>query len=324
MDASTVSTAATASSVLDPAADQSRAIDVIWHLMLWICVPMYALVLVGIAIAIWRLRSIRKHEVDSPMGDRGLARAFALWIALTALGLVVLTAASFTVDRRLIPGADAALNVRITGHQWWWQIEYLSDDPTQQFTTANELHLPVDQKIHVELRSGDVIHSFWVPNLAGKRDLIPGRINEIELTPRRAGTFRGTCAEFCGLQHAKMALRVDIEDAAAFDIWRKQQVEEAKQPSEALEREGQALFVSTACVLCHTVRGTAAASHAGPDLTHLASRHTLAAGALPLDRGSLAAWLSAPQQLKPGTNMPKVDLAPEQLGALVAYLASLK
>ena len=311
-------------SVLDPAADQAGAIDVVWQWMLWICVPMYALVLIGIVAAVWRLRAVRREHPQPTPGDLALTRGLALWTALIALGLIALTAASFLVDRRLIPSGDAALDVRITGHQWWWQIEYLNPDVSQQFTTANELHLPLGKKVHIELRSNDVIHSFWVPNLSGKRDLIPGRVNEIELTPRRVGLFRGVCAEFCGLQHAQMALLVSVDDDAAFETWRTRQVGAARSPAEGIARAGEAIFVSGACAMCHSVRGTSAASNAGPDLTHLASRRTLAAGALPLDRGSLAAWLSAPQQIKPGTNMPKVDLAPDQLNALVAYLATLE
>ncbi|HEX6834454.1 MAG TPA: cytochrome c oxidase subunit II [Rudaea sp.] len=324
--ASAIATFATAqaSSALDPAADQAAAIDDVWNLMLWICGTMYLLVMIGVAFAVWRHRALRRNQPVATPSESGLTGAIAVWIALIVLGLAALTITSFLVDRKLIPGNDAALNIRITGRQWWWKIEYLSDDPSQQFETANELHLPVGRKTHIELRSDDVIHSFWVPNLAGKRDLIPGRINEIELTPRRTGTFRGPCAEFCGLQHAKMSLLVSVDDDAAFDTWRAQQLSDAPQPSDGLARQGESLFTHTACVMCHAVRGTSASSNAGPDLTHLASRRTLASGALPLERGTLAAWLADPQRIKPGTNMPQVRLDPDQLNALVAYLLSLK
>lgn len=311
-------------SALDPAADQAGVINAVWHWMLWICTPMYALVLIGVALVIWRLRATRQNAPKPAPSDAALRTTLAAWIVLMGLGLTALSAASFVADRGLIPRDDDALHIRITGHQWWWQIDYLGDDATRQFATANELHLPVGQRARIELRSDDVIHSFWVPNLAGKRDMIPGRVNAIELTPRRTGTFRGACAEFCGLQHAKMALLVSVENAGDFDAWRQRQIADAQAPAHDLERDGLAVFVSAACVMCHAVRGTAAGSNVGPDLTHLASRSTLAAGALPLDRGSLAAWLSAPQQIKPGTNMPKVDLDAAQLNALLAYLLSLQ
>src|SRR5581483_789696 len=226
-------------------------------------------------------------------------------------------------DRRLI-ARDAALTIRVTGRQWWWQLDYLDPDANRQFTTANELHLPLGRTVHLELVSDDVIHSFWVPNLAGKRDLIPGRINELELTPRRIGTFRGTCAEFCGLEHAKMAILVKVEDEKSFAAWRERQLSAAAEPRDARSERGRQYFLSTTCAMCHTIRGTTAASRAGPDLTHLAARTTLAAGTLPLNAGSLGAWLADPQRQKPGCNMPAIDIEPEDLDALVGYLMSLE
>jgi len=169
-----------------------------------------------------------------------------------------------------------------------------------------------------------VIHSFWVPNLSGKRDMIPGRVNQIELTPRRAGKYRGTCAEFCGLQHAKMSLLVYVDEEKNFASWRSAQLGAAPSPGSEVLEHGKRYFETTTCAMCHTINGTTAHSLAGPDLTHLASRSTIAAGALPLNAGSLAAWLSDPQRQKPGTNMPTIDIEPDDLNALVAYLLSLK
>ena len=311
-------------SALAPAADQAQAIHGIWNLMLWICVPFYILVLIGVGCAIWRLRRVQRDYTPEGPTDATISRGLIVWTVLIVAGLITLTLASFFVDRRLIPANHADVNIRITARQWWWKIEYLSDDPSQQFTTANELHLPLNKTTHIDLVSDDVIHSFWVPNLSGKKDLIPGRTNTIELTPRQGGTFRGQCAEFCGLQHAKMAMLVFVEDDGAFDTWRKQQTQSRVTPPSDVASRGEQLFVSSACAMCHTIRGTTAGSNAGPDLTHLASRHTLASGALPFNAGSLGAWLADPQGVKPGTNMPDVDLEPDQLNALIAYLMSLK
>jgi cytochrome c oxidase subunit II len=311
-------------SALAPAADQAQAIDGIWRLMLWICVPMYALVLIGVAVVIWRMRRVAPEFTPSTPSDAQISRALVAWVVVIVAGLIVLTLGSFFVDRQLIPGQGADVNIRITGMQWWWQIEYVSDDASQRFMTANELHLPVGKTVHIDLMSGDVIHSFWVPNLSGKRDLIPGRTNTIELTPRQVGTFRGQCAEFCGLQHAKMAMLVFVDSENDFKAWWQRQVQARNELPSDVAKQGEQLFVSSACAMCHTVRGTIAGSQAGPDLTHLASRHTLAAGALPFNAGSLAAWLADPQTQKPGTNMPTVDLEPDQLNALVAYLMSLQ
>lgn len=311
-------------SALAPAADQAQAIDGIWHLMLWICVPMYVLVLIGMAVVILRMRRVAPEFTPATPSDTQISRGLTLWVIVIVAGLIVLTLGSFFVDRRLIPGAQADVNIRITAQQWWWRVEYVSDDASQRFMTANELHLPLGKTVHIDLMSGDVIHSFWVPNLSGKRDLIPGRTNTIELTPRQLGTFRGQCAEFCGLQHAKMAMLVFVDNENDFKAWWQRQVQARNELPSDVAKQGEQLFVSSTCAMCHTVRGTTAGSLAGPDLTHLASRHTLAAGALPLNAGSLAAWLADPQQQKPGTNMPTIDLEPDQLNALVAYLLSLK
>jgi cytochrome c oxidase subunit 2 len=203
-------------------------------------------------------------------------------------------------------------------------VEYLDPDPSRNFVTANELHLPVDRPVRIELASNDVIHSLWIPVLAGKEDLIPGRRNVLTLTPRRTGTYRGQCAEFCGLQHAHMALDVQVEDARVFATWYAHQLQPAPTPASATAQAGQRIFSSTACALCHAVAGTDAGGRTGPDLTHLASRRTLAAGTLPLDRTRMAAWILDPQRYKPGTNMPKVPMQPRELDAVVDYLMELE
>ena len=178
--------------------------------------------------------------------------------------------------------------------------------------------------MEISLRSADVIHSFWVPNLHGKQDLIPGRDTNIHLQPTRIGVFRGQCAEFCGAQHANMALYVVVQSQEDFDNWRAAQLQAANNPTDSGSSRGRDAFMSSACALCHTIRGTDAAGTSGPDLTHLASRLSLAAGALDLSRGHLAAWIADPQGIKPGTNMPNVSLGSDELDPLVSYLAGLR
>jgi cytochrome c oxidase subunit 2 len=178
--------------------------------------------------------------------------------------------------------------------------------------------------VRLELASTDVIHSFWAPSLTGKMDLIPGRTNTLDLIAERAGVYAGQCAEFCGLQHAHMGVLVVAEPRPAFDAWMERQLRPAAEPEDDLAKRGRDLFVNRACMMCHGVRGTPAAARTGPDLTHLASRRFIAAGVLPNDPASLRAWIADPQAIKPGSNMPKVELAPDELDALVAYLGTLE
>lgn len=215
--------------------------------------------------------------------------------------------------------------IRVVGHQWWWEIQYLSDDPSQQFTTANEIHIPAGKMVDVELVSHDVIHSFWVPRLHGKEDLIPGQPNTIRIRADQPGTFRGQCAEFCGEEHAHMVILVVAQTPDDFDAWKQKQLQPAVQPTDAEAQHGEQLFLSGPCALCHTVRGIGAGGSVAPDLTHLASRRGLAANTLVNDTANLEAWITHAQSLKPGAKMP--DLAEfngEDLRSLVAYLQELR
>jgi len=216
------------------------------------------------------------------------------------------------------------LKIQVTAKQWWWQVDYLDPDPSRHFTTANELRLPVDRPAEIELRSADVIHSLWIPALAGKEDLIPGRENRITMTPRKAGDYRGQCAEFCGLQHAHMALDVQVLDATGFERWRRQQLAPAVPPAGASARLGEQVFASSACAMCHRIRGTTAGGVTGPELTHFASRRTIAAGTLPMDRAALTGWIADPHARKPGVDMPAVPLAKREREAVVDYLMGLE
>jgi cytochrome c oxidase subunit 2 len=311
--------------VLTPAADQAEAIATLWHGMFWPNLLIYLTMLAALAWAIWR----RRTAADDTSGMRAKhtrhwERALLGWVFFIATMLTAYTALSFVQDRNLLAREPGALRVRITGEQWWWQIEYPDSDPSRQVTTANELHLPAGRMARIELLSDNVIHSLWIPALNGKQDLIPGRRTELAVTPRTTGRFLGECAEFCGLQHAHMVLPVTVESPAAFAAWLDRRRAPAAPPASPAAARGKQVFESGPCMMCHAIAGTDAGSHAGPDLTHIASRPTLGAGALPNDRAHLLAWLADPQAHKPGTNMPNPKLTPAQLADVVAYLEELK
>jgi cytochrome c oxidase subunit 2 len=223
------------------------------------------------------------------------------------------------------PEEAQKLTIEIIGHQWWWEVRYRSDEPSRNFTTANEIRIPAGRPVKLRLKSADVIHSFWVPALAGKTDLIPGRTNEMWLQANRPGEFRGQCAEFCGVQHAFMALRVVALAQEDFESWWAEQLAPPPDKAEQSENErrGRQLFAAR-CGVCHTVRGTLARGKIGPDLSKLMSRETLAANTIPNTRAGLSAWISAPQQIKPGNRMPNPQLSSEELDAIRTYLYTLR
>jgi cytochrome c oxidase subunit 2 len=316
-------------SALNPASDQASRFMDIWHLMLVICGVMYALVLAFLAAALWRSRTALAAE---PIADgaqsareRPLRTALVGWTGLVVAGLLVLAGGSFMIDRSLARAStDNAVRIKITGAQWWWKVEYEDPVSANRVTTANELHLPVNRPAVIELHAEDVIHSFWIPNLGGKLDLIPGRTTRIVFNPRREGLYRGQCAEFCGLEHSLMALDATVESPPAFDAWRARQRMAAVAPSTPQQQRGQQVFMQGPCASCHAIVGTGASGRTGPDLTHVASRRSLAAGALPAGRTSLVAWLHNDQGFKPGVHMPQVALPEADIQALAAYLDALK
>jgi cytochrome c oxidase subunit 2 len=218
------------------------------------------------------------------------------------------------------PDEPTTMTVDVIGHQWWWEVQY----PDKQVTTANEIHIPVGQPIDVQLTTADVIHSFWVPQLAPKTDLIPGKTNHLRLQADTAGTYRGQCAEFCGTEHANMAFLIVADPPDRFAAWLAAQQQPAPEAANAIIQQGEQAFLGSACVYCHTVAGTVASGKVGPDLTHLASRQTLAAGTLANTPGNLAGWIANPQAIKPGNKMPAVRLDPQDFQAILAFLESLK
>jgi len=319
-------------SVLEPAGPQAATIASLWDVFLWISIAVWVLVVAATGLAAIRARAPRRAvELGDPLSgdparDRRMIRGVIAAGAVTVAVLLALLVASIAAGGALAELEDEpdAIHVRITGRQWWWQIDYEPTDPTRTASTANELHIPVGRPVHLELTSGDVIHSFWIPSLHGKRDLIPGRVNRTWIRADEPGTFAGQCAEFCGLEHARMMLTVIAEPPAAFDAWLAHQREPAAEPAGEAERRGRRVFLGGPCVLCHAIAGTPAGGRLGPDLTHLAGRSTLAASPLPNGVGQLAGWIADPQALKPGARMPATTLPPEDLLALVAYLRGLR
>ena len=277
----------------------------------------------------WRRRSAEvqltvetgKHHQSAPL----LKSALIGWTALMSVGLVALAIASFFTDRsNAAASRNPEMVINVTANQWWWDVEYLARDASRIVRTANELHLPVGVPVRIRLKSNDVIHSFWVPNLAGKQDLIPGRITDVDLLARETGLFRGQCAEFCGVQHTHMALDVTVESEADFLLWAEAQQKSAFAPQTPLELAGYRYVTTRECSVCHTIMGTPASAKVAPDLTHFASRRSIAAGTLPMSRGNLYGWIADPQSQKPGSHMPTIGLEANELHAVVAYLERLK
>lgn len=217
----------------------------------------------------------------------------------------------------------ARIHVSVTAHMWWWEVRYRDTRTGRQAVLANEIRLPAGERVYFALTAADVQHAFWVPALGAKVDMVPGRLHGLSMRADTPGHYRAPCAEYCGTQHAAMALDVLVQHPAAFDAWLAQQSRPAS-PAPSTTARGQQVFLAARCNACHTVRGVAEGGVLGPDLTHLASRRSLAAGALPLTRASLPGWIANPQAAKPGARMPPSSLSPEDLQALVAWLETLR
>jgi cytochrome c oxidase subunit 2 len=246
-------------------------------------------------------------------------------VAVPVLVLAALLVYGLAMLPPLVARAPAdALQVSVVGEQWWWRVRYLPDGG-DAIELANELRLPVGERVQLRLDSDNVIHSFWVPSLGGKMDMIPGRTTYLALQPTRTGIFRGVCAEYCGTSHAQMAFYVEVMEREAFDRWLAQQGTAAAAPDDDLARLGAGLFLANGCAACHRIAGTAATGRIGPDLTHVASRHSIAAGVLPTTADALRRWLADTSRIKPGVHMPAFGMLPEaELQALAAYLTALE
>jgi cytochrome c oxidase subunit 2 len=314
---------------LHTAGPQADHIGSLWNFTLALCTVVFVLVLGASLYALWRAPkgtpSAAPDTSSLAQPERRIHRNIIWAVAVSTVGLLALLGADVFTSRAIaqMPLKDA-VNIQLVGHQWWWEAHYKDDDPSREFTTANELHIPVGRPVVITLVSNDVIHSLWVPNLHGKKDLIPGRTAILRLRADKPGVYRGQCAEFCGLEHAMMALQVSAEPPAQYEAWAAGQRQPAPAPATEQQQRGQQVFLGTTCVMCHTIAGTTAQARLGPDLSHLASRRTIAAGMLPNNRGHLAGWIADPQSLKPGVNMPANALPADDLQALLAYLETLK
>lgn len=302
-------------SMLAPAGPGAAAVAGIWWVMFWGAVAVLALVMLLALYAVyWRPERRRPIDPDRLIAAGGVALPVVLLTALLIQGL--------RLGSPPPVAADSPLVVEVTGHQWWWEVRYPG---RQEAVTANEIHIPVGRTVRVELQSADVVHSFWVPRLAGKMDMIPGRVNVLQLRADAAGAYRGQCAEFCGAQHALMALWVIAEPEAQFDGWLERQRRPAAEPARAGARRGMAHFLGEGCTECHRIRGLPADGEKAPDLTHVGSRRTIAAGTLPADGEGFGAWIAGNQRIKPGNHMKSFEhLDAAVVRDLAVFLEGLK
>lgn len=254
-----------------------------------------------------------------------MKRSVAIAAAATVLILVVTLIYDVTTGSAMaaLPRKDA-LRINVEGKQWWWNVTYVDPTPSNQVVTANEIHVPTGEPVQIIGTSHDVIHSFWAPNLFGKKDLIPGHATATWFQADTPGIYRGQCAEFCGHQHAKMAIIIVAEPRDKFEAWYRTQLLPATPPADSLSKRGEQVFMSRGCPVCHTVGGTRALGTVGPNLTHIGSAMTLAAGSLKNTRGNLAGWIIDPQQIKPGVHMPPNSMSGADLQAILSYLENLK
>jgi cytochrome c oxidase subunit 2 len=313
-------------SALDPAGPQALRLFNLGA-FLWITAGVvFVLVMAALAVALAHARRRTAPDV-SEAGEGSARRIVTGAVGVTVAILLVFLVVSFLTGRAyaITPESGRPLQITLVGHQWWWEVEYTDSVSSRSLSTANEIHLPVGRTVILKMTSHDVIHSFWVPNLAGKKDLVPGYSTTVWIRADRPGIYRGQCAEFCGYQHALMGLLVIAEPPAQFARWYDAQLADAMPPADTVASTGKNVFMGGhGCVLCHTIRGTDAGGRVGPDLTHLASRQTLAAATIPNTRGWLGGWVMDPQGIKPGVHMPPNDMRPDELQALLTYLQSLR
>jgi cytochrome c oxidase subunit 2 len=303
---------------LVPRSDFAREILHVYGIITWATIVIAVVVVVVLGLVLLRFRD--RPGARLPAQVRGHALLEIGWTIAPALVLLIIAVPTIHVVFRT-QGAppSGALEVIVRGRQWWWEFYY----PAYQVTTANELHLPVGRPVLLRLEGADVIHSFWVPQLGGKRDVIPGRHNQLSFTPDTPGTYLGQCAEFCGTSHANMLLRVVVDPAEAFERWVAAERAPAVQPQAGPAADGATMFAASACVGCHTVRGVSSGV-IGPDLTHFGRRATLGAGMLPNTVDNVTAWILDPPHIKPGVKMPALGLSEAQARSIAAYLLSLK
>ncbi len=314
---------------LDPQGPFAESVADLWWLLLGLGTAVFVAVAGLLVVGLFR----RRPEPEAEAGEEGQVagaapKTFHRWligggVVMPITVLTVVLGATVATMRDVSESApEGALVVEVVGHQWWWEVRYAEEG----VVTANELHIPVGRPVALELTSADVIHSFWVPQLAGKLDALPDGTNTLVIEADEPGEYRTECAEFCGLQHAQMGLIVVAQPTEQFDSWVDGQQQPARAPpaSDEAASRGQDVFTEADCGSCHTVQGTEAEGTEGPDLTHVASRPTIGAGAAPNAPQDLAAWVADPHTVKEGVAMPAADISDEELEAVVAYLETLE
>lgn len=319
-------TSSTPQSTFGTQGDHAREVQDLFIPVIWLAVAVFVLVEGLLIFALFRFRA--KAGQAKPAQVHGNTKLELVWTIIPVLLLAGIAVPTLSKIHKFAQPADpGALTIKVTAHQWWWEFEY----PDEKIVTANEMHIPVGRQVNVVLESADVIHSFWVPQLAGKQDIIPTHTNHRVFTALETGTYMGQCAEFCGASHANMRFRVMAQAPADYDAWVQAQQSPAPEPTTDLAKQGKELFSKSACLGCHTVEGIPAArGRVGPNLSHIGSRETIAAGMLDNTPAEMAKWLKDPPAVKPnmgtkpGYAMPNLNLTDEQINVLVAYLESLK
>ena len=314
-------------SVLNPAGPQAERIEHLWWIFFWTCAVVYVLVMLFFFAAV--VRSRRNAVADaSESTDARLTTHVSVATGVSVLGLLALLVISIATGAavgKVAQNDPRQMEIEVTGHQWWWEVKYPDVlAPYQQIVDANQIHIPINTKVLLRLDTRDVIHSLWIPNLHGKRDLIPGRVNKFWIEADKPGVYRGQCAEYCGLQHAHMSLMVIAQKPEEFAEWKSQMSSGAPTPLTPQQTRGQQVFLGAPCANCHNVVGIDAYATLGPDLTHMRSRPTLAAGMLLNTRGNLAGWITNAPAIKPGTQMPPNQLTGSEMNDLLAYLDTLR
>jgi cytochrome c oxidase subunit 2 len=310
---------ATAPSVLMPRGSAARPVATLtWFLIAAACVVLLVST-ASMLVAVFRRRRATEPADRAPV-DRTRWVVVGGAVIPAVILFVTFWWGTHTLAALAARDGAGAAQVEVIGHQWWWEIRY----PGDGVVTANEMHIPVGRRVHLTVRSADVIHSFWVPQLGGKVDLIPGVVNHRWIEADSAGVYRGACAEYCGAEHARMEFLVVAQPQTDFAAWLQRQRQPAPAALDSLAAAGQHVFLHSGCASCHTIRGTAASGAVGPDLTHVAGRRTLAAAMLPNTKGRLAGWIANPQRIKPGNLMPSVPLTGTELQDVVAYLEALR
>jgi cytochrome c oxidase subunit II len=308
-----------APSTLDPRGPAADRIEGLWWLMFWISAVVFVVVAALLIAGIWR----KRRDDEDPRRPVRWGEPFIL-VAGVVVPAVVLSGV-FLVSLRDMsalsdPDETIELTIDVVGHDWWWEARY---EPSGT-VTANEIHIPAGRPVRVRLTTDDVIHSFWVPQLQVKVDMIPGKTNDMWLEADEPGRYRGQCAEFCGLQHANMIFYVVAQPADEFERWLDNEALPAAEPESASAADGEEVFMTSTCVGCHAVRGTEATATVGPDLTHIGGRDTLAAGMIPNTRANMSTWILDPQEVKPGAIMPPTALTADELNDLLDYLEQLE